>query len=790
MKKFTLLFFVAFYCFNSYSQTGVLKGEIIDSNQNPIPYVTVFITSLKKFSSSDLKGIYIVNDLSSGTYSVKVESMGYKTIEKTVLIVANIENTLNFEMPDDVYSLQEVEIIGRTVRSYRPDVTFSATKTAAKIKDIPQSVQVVNKELMQDQQIFRVDEVMKNVSGINNNRDGNTYMARGFEVSMDNLNGNKVSTSDGDPSLVQHLERVEVIKGPASALFGVSSPGGVINAVTKKPLKEDRYEASFTYGSYETKRAGFDGTGSINNNKTFLYRLNVGYENSKSFRDFVVKRNYLIVPSFSIIPNDKIQANVELIYKKVDNTIAKDQGIQIVQNNLWALPIHFNAAEPYDFRKNNEFTFLTSFNYKFSKHLSFNLSSSVREFKQNSLATISTHTFSNDGTQINRRISEGDSKSHSDFITSYFTYKNEFKRFKHEIVAGFDYYNIEKESFARSALGIENGVPLLDFVNRGEPVYNLDRSTIDFQFANGGVPSGFNYWGMYVQDLIEYKKFNVLLGLRFNDYQQTRNGKKQDVDYKTKVLIPRVGLVYKINSLLNIFGSYTQSYQPVSIPLSPTSEDEERIFDPMESFQYETGLKGEFFKKKLVTTLSFYQINRQGRIVVDPTIDAPNDGVNYENLIQLKNEFIRGIELDVSGKLHKNLSMTGNFAYNSIQVKDSRTTVFQEDLENHNPKVSAGFWGKYSFNSKFLNGLGLGFGFNYTSNYTLVDRQIFLGGKPFDFPGIAIADAAIYYKIKAFNFSLNINNVTNKKYFRGVNNLVSLFPGAPRNFLAQISYSF
>lgn len=788
--RIAVIVLLCFFYQATYGQTGALKGSVLDKNNTPVPFATIFNKTSNQYTTADANGMYSIENATSGKITLEIASVGFKTLVQTIFVPANQTLTKNFILSENIYALQEVEIIGRRTKSYRPDVTFSATRTAAKIKDVAQSIQVVNKELMQDQQIFRVDEVMKNVSGINSNREGNLYMSRGFEVSMDNLNGNKVSTSDGDPSLVQHLERVEVIKGPASALFGVSSPGGVINAVTKKPLTEHRYSTSLTYGSFTTKRAGIDITGPINKQKNILYRVNAGYENAKSFRDYIVNRNYLVVPSFSFVPNDNIKFNTEIIYKKVDNTIAKDQGLQIVQNNPWALPINFNVAEPYDFRKNDEITLISSFNYTFSENTSINLSSTFVDFDQSSLATISTHNFNSSGTGVVRSIRDRTKSSYSSFITSYLSHKIQSTYLKQEFVGGIDFFKTNENTLIKTAYGEENGVPLLDFANRNEPLYALDRNTINFSSINGGIPAGHYYWGIYLQDNIEYKKWNVLLGLRYNSYNETKNNKRINVGYKTNVFIPRLGIVYKATPLINVFASYSQSFQPVIIPLQPKEGENVRQFNPLESFQFEGGLKAELFKKKLMTTLSLYQINRQGHIVVDPTIDVGNVGVNYENLIQLSNEYIRGIEFDASGEPLKNLNITANVAYNTIDVDDERTEKFQEDLENHNPKLTAGIWAKYALSTTFLKGLGFGAGYTYTSNYTLVDRKVFLGGKAFDFPGFGVTDIALFYKINKFRFSLNINNVTNEKYFRGVKDIVSLYPGTPRNFLAQLQYSF
>src|SRR5699024_6289191 len=151
-------------------------------------------------------------------------------------------------------------------------VSFAATKTATSLQDIPQSVGYITKELISDKLAYRVNDIVENISGINQYSYYNDYTIRGFRSQQELINGMRVINLFGPQTLLANLERVEVIKVPASAVFGNASPGGTMNRVTKKPLLEHRKAVSFTFGSFNTLRSTLDFTGPLTDNKTLLYR--------------------------------------------------------------------------------------------------------------------------------------------------------------------------------------------------------------------------------------------------------------------------------------------------------------------------------------------------------------------------------------------------------------------------------------------------------------------------------------------------------------------------------------
>ena len=272
------------------TNTGTLQGTITDINNQPLPGLNVALEGATLGAITGIDGAFMINQVPANTYQLIVSGVGYQTRQQEVKVSSGQTLQLHIQMQESITQLQEVEIIGRKETTYQNDVSFIGSKTATPLKDVPQSVSYVTKELALDQAAFRVNDVVKNMSGVNQYSFYNDFTIRGFRVQGQQNSGNLVNgmrafTSFWKQQLIPHIERVEVIKGPASALFGNASPGGTINRVTKKPLREQRQSISATVGSFNTFRTLADFTGPMTTDQRLLYRLNVGYENSGSFRD-------------------------------------------------------------------------------------------------------------------------------------------------------------------------------------------------------------------------------------------------------------------------------------------------------------------------------------------------------------------------------------------------------------------------------------------------------------------------------------------------------------------------
>lgn len=798
--------YLTFVCFLItgfvFAQQSSIKGTITDiKTGEPITDATVYLKPFKtaKGVSTDLKGNYILNNISKGTYILHISFLGFETIEEELILGENERIVKNYRLEEAIFELQDVEIVGRKRTGYRPDVTYAGTKVAMNIKDIPQSIAIINKEIIKDQGLFRLNEVVVNVAGVTRTRANDNFTSRGFSIRQDFINGNRAFTSVGfaSSSIATQYERIEFIKGPATALFGNSAPGGVINAVTKKPLKENRAFVSASIGGFSElddlaiKRVTLDITGPLNEEKTLLYRMNVARENSDSFIDFIQNNSVLFAPSISYLPSDKTRINVDFVgsFNNDQAGLSEGRGIPVLQNDLFALPINFNPAEPYDYRQNGNTILTVAASHKFSDILTFNTSYTRSDVYQDFLETRSSNTLTPDGTEIIRQINQRRATGNSDFITAYVVANFKTGAIKHKALFGWDYYERENAFDNRSATGESNGVPNLVFNNR-IPIENIEDLSVNFDERTRSNRGNQTYKGFYLQDLIEVGKFKFLAALRYEKLGTINTILNSDQDViDDDVFLPRLGITYTLNEQVNLYASYTEGFEQQLIPGLVNALRPGEAFDPRISDQIEIGTKTSFFKNKLLAQVSLYHINRSGRVLADPS------GANFFAL-QLGNEKSSGAELELTGNITSNFTLTANYAFNEVSFSEqdlinlrNLSSLIGTGLSN-NPKHTGGFWGKYTFKNTIIKNLDVGFGGSFVSDNQLFNTALNRVSEFFTFPSYFILNQRVGYKYKNMDISLNINNILDERYYVGEVDIARVFPGAPRSFLFTLGYNF
>jgi len=318
MNKKVLLVSSLLMSLMGYSQT--VKGRVVQ-HDNPVSNASIILKKGDKemTSMTDASGFFNVTLTEGGSYTISIVAEGANPLENQITVEDNgvldlgdvivyqmvtsqptepivAKNTTDPNEPQDeeedgkVKKLQTVEIIGRARKDYNSDYSFSASKIALKNMEVSQAITTVTKELITDRGITRLGDVVKNVSGVTQTSFYNHYAIRGVTQAStyrENrlVNGMVTSSYFFTQPLMMNVERIEVIKGPASMTFSSTDPGGSINIVTKKPLVSPRREISFSVGSYGTTIGALDFTGPLNKDKSLLYRLNIGYENGQSFRN-------------------------------------------------------------------------------------------------------------------------------------------------------------------------------------------------------------------------------------------------------------------------------------------------------------------------------------------------------------------------------------------------------------------------------------------------------------------------------------------------------------------------
>ncbi|SFD25253.1 iron complex outermembrane recepter protein [Chitinophaga sp. CF118] len=803
----------------SYAQTNI-TGQVKDINNKPLEKVTVKIINNSKVTLTDEQGVFSFNDLPAGKYTLQFTSTGFESFRKTV----NSGSTHEITLLPSSEQLQTVEITGRKESGYKNTNSFIGSKTATALKDVPQSISYVTKEVMQDQGAVRMGDVVKNLSGVNQFTFYDDLTIRGFRINGGSttqlMNGMRTFTGFWKQPMVNYLERVEVIKGPASALFGNASPGGAINRVTKKPLEEARKSLSFTMGSFNNNRALADFTGPLNDEKTILYRLNLGYENAESFRDLQFDKNLVIAPSVSFLPTEKTRINFDAVYNKSNSRL--DRGQSVIGNDLYSTPTSLALSASNDYLNEETYTVMASLNHQFNSRLAFNLAYLRTGYSQDLLEHRSANGYAVDMDSVivpnlvARQAFIRKSKQYSDNASAYLTYDAHTGKIEHKLMAGFDYtqatlppgsaqqtannyllktgaskaYNPKKSADYQTYQYTTPDGKVLTLPKPNVSSFDLTRKNNQLEdvskyvFGNAAnsatVPTFSSLYGVYVQDQIKLGNLQVLLGLRFDTYKDKANYKtdSQEVVSQHKVL-PRIGLVYSLTPNINVYGIYTQGYNPqdAATQANPLSGGP---FSPIESNLIEGGLKTEWFNSQLTANLSVYQIRQKGTLY---TASAPEQP---ELMIQIGEERARGVELDVTGQITSNWNITLNYAYNdaTITEADSKNQIYVGKQKPNAPKHQGNLWTKYIIPAGPAKGLGIGAGGNFVDSRNVSNNATQV------IPGYAIFNGALFYKVNKVQLQLNFNNLTNKTYWVGGYDYIRLFPGAPRSWQATISYTF
>ena len=804
---YTFLLITICGSFSAYSQSATLKGQVKDLSGKPIPYINVKIDEISRGSATDQKGYYQISGLSEGKYSVKVSGIGYKEVTQPVEIADKKTIVQDFNLEFSIFELQSVEIIGRQEKSYQNDISFVASKTATPAIEIPQAISFVTKEVMNDQQVYRLSDAVANVGNVNQFSGYNDYTIRGFRSGSGSdrlINGLRAGFGFWNQPLMAHIERLEVIKGPASALFANTNPGGTINLVTKKPLNESRKSVSFTTGSFNTFRATADFTGPMNQEENLLFRLNLGYENSGSFRRLIDHESILIAPSFSFLPNENTKINVDAVYSFNKSKLDRGQPIFDQDQDLNSTPIEFSLSQPGDFQNIQDFYITISLNQKITDNLSFN--SSFLKFSYNE--DLEEHRTSNvflpdDPSVMQMAYIRRKQEDNNYNISNYFTLNLDKSRIRHRILFGVDYWQQISNRSQIGARGDEflivgrrnsEGIMQVDSLPGGN-VADFDLDDPQYSIARNPeiyIPNWFNQnWqidppktyttGLYVQDQIKFgENLNVLLGLR-QEFFRTEVPSDEGVDIADQsAFLPRLGFTYSLLPDVNLYGTYTEGFEPQNASAIINQDIIGGPFDPEKSNMIEAGIKSLWMNGRLTANMAIYQIIKNNVLV------NANDPGNPDLLRQRGQEKGRGVELEVMGKLMDNWNIIANYGYNRTEITEDvpgDPNNLVGAIKENAPLNSASLWTKYTIPNTALQGLGIGFGFQYVDERNTFERNLQL-------PAYTIFNSALYYGINQFEIAANFYNLTDQKYWVGGYNFGRIYPGAPRNFLVSVKYVF
>ncbi|MBE9015544.1 TonB-dependent siderophore receptor [Chroococcidiopsidales cyanobacterium LEGE 13417] len=662
---------------------------------------------------------------------------------------------------------EELEIVvtgEQEVEGYNAPDASTATKTDTPLRDIPQSIQVIPRQVIEDQQVTEISDALRNVSGVTPRVDygfSYTYNIRGFSDSRTLRNGFRIEAPTIAPS---GIERVEVLKGPASVLYGQVEPGGIINFVTKKPLSDPYYAAEFTAGSYDFYEPSIDFSGPLTADGKLLYRLNASYQNFGSFIDFVDGEILSIAPVISYKIGDATTLTLEYEYLYSDRTYNDGLPIDPV---TFELPISRYLGEPGDRIDETTNNLILSFDHRFDDNIS--------------LRTAFGASFS-EGEDVACRVSEYDPETQevSRFCVIDGSEYDDVYSWQTDLVAKFNTGSVQHQLLLGLELsqrnnGYENFEASGANINVFDPVYGEPIPPSDYSFKDDFTS---NAVGLYLQDQIALlPNLKLLIGGRFDftsfesrGYEQTVGEERIDRsnDFEDDAFSPRVGLVYQPIEPISLYASYSRSFVP-----NNTITASGELIEPTRGTQYEAGVKAEL--GNLSATLAAYEITKTNILTPDP--DNPDFSIGVGEVKS------RGIEFDLGGEILPGWNLVASAFINDAFVTEDNNLPVDDVLTNA-PAEGASLWTTYEIQRGNLQGLGFGVGVFYVG-----DREAELPNE-LVLPSYVRADASIFYKRDNWRVGLNFKNLFDTKYYESSQNTALIYPGAPFTVLGTVAVEF
>ena len=673
------------------------------------------------------------------------------------------------------------------VVGYLASESATATKTDTPILTTPQSISVVTKDQMQDQGAQNVTEALRYTPGVTVQSFGanaffDSFKLRGFDAPryLDGLRLPADATTFTIPRIETYgLERLEVLKGPSSGLYGQSDPGGLLNMVSKRPTSTPQYEIVGSFGSFERFQGAFDIGGPIDKNGEFLYRIVGLGRDSNSQTDFVQDNKLFIAPSFTWRPTNDTTFTILSQYQKADNKGYQQYvpgQVSFLPNPNGHIPYsRYIGAPGFDGYNLEQFALGYAFEHRFDNNLQFrqnfrytDVGNDLASVRSEGMAIASDRLVNRTYNYVKARAANValDNQLQADFMTGPLT---------HKVLFGVDYFNLWANTDYRSA-----GIAPIDAYS---PVYNAAipsfASLAPFILRDDRLSQA----GVYVQDQIKLDRWMLTVSGR-QDWAST--------GFTSKAAFPplgtygredsaqtgRVGLNYLFDVGLSPYVSYATSFTP-----NLGADSAGKSFRPTTGEGAEVGVKFKPNGSNFMVTAALFDIRQKDVLTGDPA--------NFFFNVQTDAVRVRGFELELKGNLTRELEIVAGYSHLDPRVTSSIAGYAGKYMMSTAQDQGA-VWGKYTWHDGPLAGLGLGAGVRYVGE-TYGDNF-----NTFVIPSYALLDAAISYDFaymrpdwKGLKAQVNVTNLTNHFYVAScLTGLPYCGLGNARTVLGTLKYSW
>jgi len=664
------------------------------------------------------------------------------------------------------------------VEGYVANRSRAGTKTDTPLIKTPQAVSVVPSQQIEDQDATTVSEALRYTAGVATEYRGSSNLhdemyIRGFGYVPRYVNGLEFGWSSLGQINPYLLERVEVLKGPSSILYGQTSPGGIVNLVTKRPTGETAREVELTTGLDARIGGNFDFQGTFDKAGVWSYRLVGTAERYDLEEDGLIREGFAVSPSIRWAPTDDTSLTLLTVFSHDPNggfRNFREANGTLYKTSHGFIPNDFNVSDP-DFEeyRRTQFQIGYEFEHRFNE---------VFQFRQNAAYNIidtyhQTLTWGalNDATgDISRRPSGGstdlnqfviDNQLQSDFNTG---------RLEHTLLTGLDYKHSKRNY--QWGFGDTTGLD----INWMNPSYgNLPDISLDL-WTSDEVTTAWQL-GLYAQDQIELGKLTVSLGGRY-DWAGTEVDQFSGTDssYYDGAFSGRAGAIYNFDSGISPYLSYSTSFEP-----SLGTDHNDDPLEPVTAQQWEAGVKYATPSGNFQIYAAAFHILQQNMETTDPVTNE---------IFQTGEIRSQGFEVEGHAQVTRNFSLVGSYTYTDTKITEDEDPDRVGLIVDRRPEHLANLWGRYEFDHGALNGLGLGLGVRYIGRSYDRNNDIVV-------PSATLLDAMASYdfgavsnQLEGVKLQVNASNLLDKRYTSSCASAYACWYGPGRVVTAKLKYTW
>jgi iron complex outermembrane receptor protein len=559
---------------------------------------------------------------------------------------------------------------------------------------------------------------------------------------------------------VAHLERVEVIKGPASAMFGDASPGGTVNLVTKKPLQQTRREVELRLGSDKERYAAVDLTGPLSDDGRLLYRLNAAVEDSESFRNQFFNEGWLLAPSLTWLVTDDTRINLDIVLANDRSVLDRGQPNIDGAGRLGLVPIEVMVTQPGDRLDTTDRSLALNLEHRLNERwtvsaalMSYRYREELQEHGLNYYITPSV---------IDLYATDRDTRADTNNAAVRAIGRFDTGAVAHELVLGAD--AARREDSQADGYTDNNTVGTFDLLN---PVYER-RDFSSYTYITGEYGGELETQGVFAHDTLSVGPWQLLVGLRYQRYETTPLGEAKQT---SMITLPRVGVLRQFGDDRSVYATYVEGFQPPDTYANAPGRG--GPFQLEDSHLIEVGYKQRAFDGRLLFTAAAYEIVKDNVIVYAGF-------VNGEDLYRQRGrERARGVELEANGRITDRLSVLTNLAYNDARIVRDDDPALVNAVKEGAPRAAGTLFARYELG----HGIGVGAGVTHVGARETFER-------PLQLPSYTVGNVALFWQGGDLDLQLRVNNVTDEVHWTGGYNYGRVFPGNPRQVRFSAAYRF